>query len=253
MKPANLRRHLQTKHEQYVTKDIDFYQNKLRDLKASQKLIEKTAFGSNNEKAVIASYQVALLIAKSGKPHTIGENLILPAVKTIVTTMLGDNAAKDFNLIAVSNDTVKKKLIIDMAENAKTQLISKIKNSQFYSLQLDESKDVADNENLLVFIRYDCEDNICEDFLFCQPLQTHSTGGEIFKCVNNFIETNNIEWTKCIGICTDGSRAMSGTVRELQGLVKDVAPNAAWTHCCIHRAALAAKGMKLLILLKVVY
>ncbi|XP_071056439.1 zinc finger BED domain-containing protein 5-like [Onthophagus taurus] len=124
-----------------------------------------------------------------------------------------------------------------------TQLISKIKNSQFYSLQLDDSKDVADNENLLVFIRYDCEDNICEDFLFCQPIQTHSTGGEIFKCVNNFIETNNIEWTKCIGICTDGARAMSGTVRGLQGLVKDVAPNAAWTHCCIHRAALAAKGM----------
>ncbi len=48
--------------------------------------------GGENEKAVTASYEVSRLIATSGKPHTIGEDLILPAAKQMVSKMLGNNA-----------------------------------------------------------------------------------------------------------------------------------------------------------------
>ena len=40
-----------------------------------------------NERAVEASYRVSLLIAKTKKPHTIGEDLILPNAKEMVSLM----------------------------------------------------------------------------------------------------------------------------------------------------------------------
>lgn len=45
------------------------------------------------------------MIAKCAKSHTVADNLILPAAKTIVTTMIGDESENDLNLIALSNDT----------------------------------------------------------------------------------------------------------------------------------------------------
>jgi hypothetical protein len=42
--------------------------------------------GSNNSKAVETSYQVAFLIARAEKSHTIREELILPAVKEMANT-----------------------------------------------------------------------------------------------------------------------------------------------------------------------
>ncbi|GFW65219.1 SCAN domain-containing protein 3 [Trichonephila clavipes] len=57
-----------------------------------------------NEKAHYVSYK----IARCKKPHTIAEELILPAAIKIVETMFGDNFAKELQSIPLSNDTVSR-------------------------------------------------------------------------------------------------------------------------------------------------
>ena len=42
-----------------------------------------TSSSKNSDDGLKASYNISLLIAKAGKPHTIGEELILPAVKVV--------------------------------------------------------------------------------------------------------------------------------------------------------------------------
>jgi hypothetical protein len=42
---------------------------------------------------------ISLRIAKAGKPHTIGENLVLPAIKDTVGVMFGDKFSKDVQMI----------------------------------------------------------------------------------------------------------------------------------------------------------
>lgn len=89
-KPFNetilLKRHFQTKHENYKDKPLDFFKRKETALKSSKGSIN--SFTSLNSKSVEASYKVSLKIVLEGKPHTIGETLILPATKDIVVTWL---------------------------------------------------------------------------------------------------------------------------------------------------------------------
>jgi hypothetical protein len=99
-------------------------------------------------KAVEAPYKVSLRIAKAGIPHTIGESLLLPAAKDMASSVLGEEVAKQPELIPLSNDTVSRR-ISDMASNVKEQLIEKVKASKYYSTQLDESTDVRNMAHLL--------------------------------------------------------------------------------------------------------
>lgn len=82
-------------------------------------------------------------------------------------------------------------------------------------------------------------------FLFCKSLPARTTAKEIFNLINDYINKNNIEWKKCVGLSSDGARAMSGIRTGLYPRVKAVAPECVWTHCSIHREALAVKKMPL--------
>jgi hypothetical protein len=52
-----------------------------------------------------------------------------------------------------------------------------------------------------------------------------------------------MDWSRCIGICTDGATSMTGKHAGFVARTKEVATNVSWTHCCIHRQALASKRM----------
>ncbi|GFW91085.1 hypothetical protein TNCV_1759591 [Trichonephila clavipes] len=62
-----------------------------------------------------------ILIARSKKPYTVAEELILPAAIEIVETMFGNNIAKELQSIPLSNDTVSRS-IDDFAEDVQQQL-----------------------------------------------------------------------------------------------------------------------------------
>lgn len=242
MKPSKLRRHLETKHSDAAKKPHEYFKNKLTELKECRKTVMEIASGSNNEKAVLASYEVALMIAKKGQSHTIGEQLIIPAVKVMTNIMFGDKYSKEMSLISLSNNTVKRR-IDEMAANVKEMLIDRVRSSEYFALQLDESTDISDNANLLCYVRYEHDNQIHEDMLFCKAVPLHTTSEALFEVLNNFISDNGIVWDKCVGVCTDGAAAMMGKQKGLVARIRSVAPSAKSTHCSIHREALAARGM----------
>lgn len=59
--------------------------------------------------------------------------------------------------------------------------------------------------------------------------------------VDDFIKENKLNWAKCVGICSDGARAMTDRFPGLVERIQDVTPEAKWTHSGIHREALACK------------
>ena len=77
------------------------------------------------------------MIAKVGKPHTIAERLVKPAMLICAEELLGEQAANILQKISLSNDTIKRRQD-EMAENLEEQLVEKLKVSKF-SLQIDET------------------------------------------------------------------------------------------------------------------
>jgi len=63
------------------------------------------------------------------------------------------------------------------------------------------------------------------------------------KLCINFMAANSIEWSWCVGLCTDGAAAMTGKRTGLWERVRSKVPTATFTHCMIHRESLASKRM----------
>lgn len=240
--PAKLKRHLQTLHSELVGKPIEYFQRQCDALSKQKSCISQAT--KINQKALRASYLLAVRIAKSRKPHNVGESLILPAAIEICKEICGEAVAEKLKVIPVSNDTIHRR-ITNASQDVKEQLVSRISESKKYAIQLDESTDIAGQAQLIAFVRYVSEVGMEEDFLFCQALPTNTTSDEIFKVLNDFMVSNSIEWVWCYGVCTDGAAAMTGRNAGVWARIKAVAPEAKFTHCLLHRESLASKAMSL--------
>ncbi|GBM77147.1 Zinc finger BED domain-containing protein 5 [Araneus ventricosus] len=125
-----------------------------------------------------------------------------------------------------------------MLESVKKAVMTVLKKRGYFSLNLDESTDVASQVNLLTFGSFEFNGNIEEEMLFCQLFPAKTTGEEIFKCIDNCIKEIEVNWLKCVGLTTDCTRAMSGIHTGLVAKVKTVSPFVQWTHCSIYRKRL---------------
>jgi hypothetical protein len=69
-----------------------------------------------------------------------------------------------------------------------------------------------------------------------------TTGEDIFVKLNDFFIANELSWSNCIGVCTDGTAAMTSKKKWLLAQIKmSSATDIIYTHYIIHREALAAK------------
>ena len=111
-------------------------------------------------------------------------------------------------------------------------------------MQLDESLDITNCCQLLVFVRYVHADTIKEEFLFCESLPQHAKATDVLKMLNNFSANQNFELKKKIGsLCTEGAPAMLGKTSGFAALVKKEASQVNVTHCFLHCYALASKTL----------
>ena len=196
----------------------------------------------------MASYQVAYRVARCKKPHNIAEKLILPAALDIITTMLGSEFARKVQNIPLSNDTIARR-VNDLSDDLKIQLIDKLRDNHF-ALQVDEATDSSKDCHLIAYVRYVHGGEIYEDLLFCKPILKRATSRELFNIIDNYIQKFELRWINCVGICTDGAKTMSGNHQGLQALIKREAPEVIWTHCIIHREALASKELSVELVIK---
>ena len=129
-------------------------------------------------------------------------------------------------MMPLSDDTMYRR-IGDMAQDIQDQLIDELKLREF-GLQLDEATDGSRDEHLICCVRFVDFSNqkLVEELLFCKPIEPGCRGIDLFNIIDNFILTNNLDWEKCISLCTDGAKAMSGSCCGLRSLIQERAPMA---------------------------
>ncbi|CAG5047480.1 unnamed protein product [Parnassius apollo] len=106
----------------------------------------------------------------------------------MVSIMPREKYANLLKTIPLSSDTVHRRINL-LADDIKIQLIDRVKGSPYYAIQLDESTDVANVAQLLIFIRYRYENDICEDLFFCQGLEGRTTGEAILMQLIPFLNS----------------------------------------------------------------
>nr|XP_014352015.1 PREDICTED: zinc finger MYM-type protein 6-like [Latimeria chalumnae] len=236
MKPAKLKRHLITKHPEYKYKSKDFFEQKKEQYRHQK--TQMTNITLVLEKVLKASFLTAFQIAKSKKAHTIGEELILPAAVEMCKVMVSEDTAQKLKAIPLSNDTVSRR-IEELSRDIKCQLTERLCECEQFAIQLDETTDVGSAEQLLVYVRYVWLGEILEDFLFCQELPERTTGEEIFKLLDNFMESELLKWENCVAVCTDSAAAMTGNRSGVVARIRAINPQVIMTHCMLHCQALA--------------
>ncbi|XP_052611518.1 protein ZBED8-like isoform X1 [Peromyscus californicus insignis] len=244
MKPNKLKRHFDSKHLSFAGKDVSYFRSRADELKRARPDTGGAKYPRQNVIAVEASYLVALRIARTMKPHTFAEDLLLPAAKDGVRVMIGDEFVTQLSTVSLSNDTVRRR-IDDMSADILNQVIEEIKAAPLpiFSIQLDESTDVANCSQLLVYVRYINDGDFKDEFLFCKPLETTATAQDVFDKVGSFLKEHKLSWEMIGGVCTDGAPALLGCQSGFQHLVLNASPRVIGTHCMLHLQTLAVKTL----------
>lgn len=108
--------------------------------------------------------------------------------------MLGEVYVKKLDPLSLFNNTIQRR-ITDMSSDIRSQITGEIKAAPLglFSIQVDESTDVASCAQLMVFVRYIHNETFKEEFLFCQPLESRTRGIDVFQKANNYFEAEGLQ------------------------------------------------------------
>ncbi|GBP36287.1 SCAN domain-containing protein 3 [Eumeta japonica] len=242
MKPSRLQDHFNKMHPDKKDKNVAYFQD-LEKKHNAQPSVWKlfSVAAKQDDNGLRASYNISLLIAQTGKPHTIGETLILPAIKEVIITVLHKPAADIIRKIPLSDSSVQRR-IDEMAENIEESLCNHLKTSKL-SIQLDESTLPTNEALLLSYVRFIKDEKICQELLFARNLETDTKGETGFKTLEKFCNEKEIPLKNNISAATDGVPAMTGCHKGFISYLKNKIPDVLAVHCVIHRQHLVARNL----------
>lgn len=245
LKPAILKAHLANSHGEDPEDDGNIERFRVKRARFDKVgTLPMLGFVQSSKPLLEASYRAAYAIARDKKPHTIGETFLKPVVIEMARIVLDQQSANKLAEISLSADTIHDR-ISDMSNDVLDQVVQDLLCSPVgFSLQLDESTDVANCAQLLVFVRYvKAGGNVVEQFLFCQPLTSTTKAEDIFNLLKEFFAQHGLRLDMLSSICCDGAPAMLGIRSGFAALVRREAPEVSVKHCMLHRQALAIKSL----------
>ena len=244
LRPSKLSHHLNTSHPELKDRNMEYFKS-LESNCNSQRLDSNGSFQQTDQKLTEACFVVSQIIARQKKPHDIGEIVIKPSALAIARIVLGEKYEKRLQSIPLSDNTVKRRIAL-MSEDIEEQIITERKDISLFglfSVQIDESVDVASVSQLMIFIRYALSTSVKEELLFCSALDTNTKALDVKEKVDYFFNKNGISLKNLYGVWTDGAPAMLGSKSGFRAFVQKKTPNVLFTHCFIHREALASKTL----------
>lgn len=136
-----------------------------------------------------------------------------------------------------------------MANDLKEQLGQRVEGlgKGAFSIALDESTDISDTAQLLIFIRTVTENlDIGEELLSLESIKDRTRGVDICDAVCRSLDAYNVNLSSVVDVTTDGARRKTGAVSLLS---EKVANNGGEKlikyHCIIHQEALAAQTLEM--------
>lgn len=248
IKSTNLKRHYETVHQQ-------FHQNFPLGSKARQEKLQAYTASyqkstsilirsmSEQEKSADAAFRVCWTLNKHQKPFSDSE-IVKECMLGVTAALFEDKkdviaAIQGIPLSAKSNT---KRTEILAADN-KRSLLELLEKAPCYAIALDESCDIADVEQMSIFVRFfDIENKeFREELLAVLPFKGQTRGEDLFKTFDDFMIKSNISYGKMVSLSTDGAPAMVGKEKGLVKRIKEKNAGLLSYQCIIHQTALCGK------------
>ncbi|XP_026214156.1 SCAN domain-containing protein 3-like, partial [Anabas testudineus] len=249
IKSANVKRHYETKHkgfEHMYPLKSEVRSKKVESLRSqydqSTRILSHTF--TAQQRAHECSLRVAWILGKHKKPFTDG-GVIQECMSAVAETLLeGKNQQElcdKIKQIPMSASSATKKSEI-LAYDVLTQLDEAMLKAPCVGLAVDESTDMCDNAQLLVYVRFFNTDQkaFCEDLLGVTPLKTSTRGEDIYVAIKEMLAKRGVEPKKVVSITTDGAPAMIGREKGAVARLKEDNPELIAYHCIIHQSVLCA-------------
>ncbi|XP_066121047.1 general transcription factor II-I repeat domain-containing protein 2-like [Saccopteryx bilineata] len=137
-----------------------------------------------------------------------------------------------------------------MGDNLHQHLQNTARKLSYFSLALDESNDVHDSAQLLIFIR-GMNDNfeVTEELAALQSIKGTTTGEDIYEKFSQTVKDLELDWAKLSSVTTDGAPSMVGPKKGVIARInlemdKLNHSHPIAIHCLIHQQALCSKSLK---------
>lgn len=139
------------------------------------------------------------------------------------------------NVFSGDSKIIQNELIQCISDYIDEHVIKEINESQFFSIQVDDTTDISQTSQCSLIIRFiNSEGKLVERFLGFQDVSEDRTSENLYRVIDEILHKFNYE-QKLIGQCYDGASVMSGHLNGLQKKIKDKAPQAVFVHCLAHR------------------
>lgn len=144
--------------------------------------------------------------------------------------------AKNFDVVSLSRRTVTRR-ISDIHDHVEGKLKHVMQDCKYFSLALDESTDVTDVGQLLIFARnVNSSFEVDEELLKMVSLHDTTKGMDIFNGVHSVVDDYG-GLCKLSSVVTDGAPAMQGRHTGFAGLLQQSGVNCRILHCIIHQVS----------------
>lgn len=172
---------------------------KIRQLKTNLTGEQNTfqSFSQQADNGTMVSYKICREIVAICHPFTDGD--FIKTCMLITMDEICPEKKQAIENISLSRMTVQRR-ISDISSDLFEQLRQKATKIKYFSIAIDESTDIKDTAQLLVFIRGVTEDfDIFEELAGICPMKGRTTGQEVAKEVINSINKLNLSWEKLSG------------------------------------------------------
>ena len=243
---SSVKRHFSTLHLAHIptneAEKLEYIKSAVAKFSRQKSVLH--AFVSKDNKRTEASYEVASVIARHGKPFTDGE-YIKDALLRVSETLFSDLKNKDeivrrVKEVPLSDSTIRSR-IMDMADDVESKQSKDLCDSPFFSIACDESTDVRDVAQLAIMARYFQGDIVIEDLIGIFPMYGTCRGVDIVEVVRSQLKERNVDLNRIVSVATDGAPSMTGKRSGFCALLlEEVRHPVLPVHCIIHMGALCA-------------
>ncbi|KAM8812643.1 general transcription factor II-I repeat domain-containing protein 2-like [Rhynchonycteris naso] len=223
----------------------------------SSQIAVRFAQGSVNLKGGRGTGSVIVLVGSHTAPLPFVEGEFVKECLLSVAKEICPEKADLFSTVSLSGSTIARRTE-EMGDNLYQHLQNSVRKLSYFSLALDESNDVRDSAQLLIFI---CGTNanfkVTEELAVLQSIKGTTTGEDIYEKVSQTVKDLELGWAKLAIVTTDGASSMVGSKKGVIAHINQEMDKRNHSHpiaidCLIHQQALCSRSVKWHSVMKIV-